>query len=112
MVSCARPSCNELGTKDCAACLKESYCSGVCQMEDWKAHKILCKLIKSMPLSPYLSYYNLNLVLQKVLCLSKVQKLKLGTKKCVILFEHTLAFHEHQFGKREFPYSSYRRDNG
>lgn len=107
---CARSGCIEIGTKDCAACLKESYCSGECQLEDWKAHRILCKFIKSMPLSPYLSYVNLSLVFQKIRCLSEVQKAKLGKKKYIALLEHTLVFHEHQFGKKE--YSMYRRDNG
>lgn len=92
---CARIGCYEIGNKDCAACLKEAYCSEVCQIEDWKNHEILCTLIKALPLSLYLSYVNLGLAMTKVLSLSEVQKHKLGKTKYIVLLERTLVFHEH-----------------
>jgi hypothetical protein len=49
VVGCARSGCDQEGTNSCFACRKEYYCIADCQKQDWKAHKILYKLIKLMP---------------------------------------------------------------
>lgn len=96
---CARPDCDNMGTKDCSACLNESYCSKVCQEEDWKDHKIMCHLIKLMIDVP-LPFIDVYLVVQKVLKKAEAQKAKLGRKRCVKLLEHAATFAEQQYGKR------------
>lgn len=31
----------------CSSCKKVYYCSSECQLEDWKAHKVICKQLKA-----------------------------------------------------------------
>lgn len=44
--ACAYPSCNKIGTKKCAGCFVELYCSIECQKADWKMHKLICSYEK------------------------------------------------------------------
>lgn len=54
-----RLECNEIGINACSTCFKELYCTSECQKADWKAHKIMCNLIKLMPntLVPFRDIY-------------------------------------------------------
>ncbi|XP_023331750.1 egl nine homolog 1, partial [Eurytemora carolleeae] len=40
------PVCKTIGNhSSCSGCLMVFYCSKECQKKDWKAHKILCKIL-------------------------------------------------------------------
>lgn len=41
--SCANPGCVATGTKTCVRCRQSTYCSKLCQKEDWPRHKGSCK---------------------------------------------------------------------
>lgn len=41
--SCSNPGCTAQGTKRCARCKEASYCSTLCQKENWPTHKHSCK---------------------------------------------------------------------
>lgn len=41
--SCANPGCTANGTKTCVRCRQCSYCSKLCQKENWPQHKLSCK---------------------------------------------------------------------
>ena len=41
--SCANPACTGTGTKTCVRCRQSTYCSQLCQKQDWPRHKGLCK---------------------------------------------------------------------
>ena len=45
-VDCFNPGCAAQGTKRCAGCLLASYCSPLCQKENWPVHKKTCSSIK------------------------------------------------------------------
>jgi hypothetical protein len=99
VTECARSGCKEMGTKGCSACLKEFYCYEECQKADWKAHKILCNLIRSMP-DTIVPSRDVCLIVSKVTNQTFALIAKLGRKKSAKLVEHTAAFAERQFGKR------------
>lgn len=40
--SCVNPGCTAVGTKTCARCRQSSYCSKLCQKENWAQHKKSC----------------------------------------------------------------------
>jgi hypothetical protein len=107
----ARSGCDQIGTKGCSASLKELYCCGECQKEDWRAHKIMCKLIKQMP-DKQQPFKDVSSVTYKVLNLTEEQKSKLGTKKYANLLERAATFAEYQFGQRIAGQRAYERGNG
>ncbi|XP_055085803.1 tudor domain-containing protein 1 [Periophthalmus magnuspinnatus] len=41
--------CAQQGNFHCKRCKKTAYCSVVCQTEDWKAHRHMCKAIEAEP---------------------------------------------------------------
>jgi hypothetical protein len=49
IIECARPGCNQVGTKSCSASSKESYCSLECEKAICNTHKVAYRLIKLMP---------------------------------------------------------------
>lgn len=111
MLDCARPDCHEVGTKSCSACLKEFYCSGKCQQIDWKAHKIMCHLIKLMP-ETLVPLRDARLVVKKVVDQTEAQIAILGNKRHAILLEHAAIFAGHQFDQRIMGSVYLSRENG
>lgn len=108
---CARPDCNEIGKRACSACRTEYYCSAECQKGDWKAHKIMCHLIKMMPSNMLLPFLDICSVLDEVLNQTAAQIVQLGRKKHVRLLEYLLAFAKHQFGEQVADTLVYDRGN-
>lgn len=43
--------CGKEGNKRCSKCKKVFYCSIKCQKDDWKDHKVICKMICKEPVS-------------------------------------------------------------
>lgn len=43
MDKCCNPSCELIAKSKCSACSLVAYCGQVCQKEDWKSHKKVCK---------------------------------------------------------------------
>lgn len=39
-------SCQEIGNLMCGRCMSFHYCSGACQRENWKIHKLICNDLK------------------------------------------------------------------
>lgn len=52
---CARPGCSEIANFKCSACNAESYCSAICQKNDWKIHhkKVCAQMKNSDQLLPF-----------------------------------------------------------
>jgi tetratricopeptide (TPR) repeat protein len=96
MANCARVYCVNEGTKFCAVCLKESYCSSECQKLDWKIHKILCPCMKKGD-KQRLPYSELN---DKMGKLTRQAKLNKGTENEIRILLCRLSFVEHQFGNQ------------
>ena len=48
MVRCALPGSSTPAKSSRSACLREQYCSGICQKADWKAHKAICPTLKKL----------------------------------------------------------------
>jgi hypothetical protein len=44
---CGLPSCSAASTSDCSSCKTRGYCSKEHQHDDWKAHKVECKRIRT-----------------------------------------------------------------
>jgi hypothetical protein len=109
---CARPDCNEIGKQACSACRTEFYWSVERQKGDWKAHKIMCHLIKLMPSNVLLPFLDIRSVLDEVLNQTAAQIVKLGRKKHVRLLENLLGFAQHQFGEQVADTLVYDRGNG
>jgi hypothetical protein len=89
----ARSGCDQIGTKGCSACLKEVYCSGECQKDDWKAHKMMCKLIQQMS-DAQQPLKDVCLAVNKVMSQSEKQIAKLGRGNisyCVSILRHLLS---------------------
>jgi hypothetical protein len=110
MSVCARNDCDKIGKNACSACLKEFYCSGQCQKQDWKAHMIMCTLVKLMP-DVMVSFRNVSCVVVKVMSLTEAQIYKLGHKKHIKVLERAAAFAQKQFGKRIPRKAVYERNN-
>lgn len=89
MTQCAGPFCIKLARSQCSVCLREWYCSGECQEADWKKHKKICKILKSLSnqLQPYL---------QVVQIIGEV----LQAPENVVVLNHLLRYAELQFGER------------
>jgi tetratricopeptide (TPR) repeat protein len=111
VTECARPGCDQLGTKGCSACSKESYCSAECQKTDWKYHKPFCHLIKHMPvvLMPFRDVYS---TVVKVLNQKEPLIAKIGMHRYIRLMQHAATFTKNQFGEHIERTSHYFRENG
>jgi hypothetical protein len=111
LVECARPGCDQLGTKGCSACSKEFYCSADCQKTNWKSHKPFCLLIKCMPVAllPLKDVYS---TVDEVLKQTEAQVAKIGKDRYIRLLQHAATFTKSQFGKRVKESASYSRDDG
>lgn len=106
MPKCARPGCPNSGTSNCSACLREYYCSHDCQKGDWKAHKLICKIIKKLSLQQQ-PFQDVVPAIKGTLAV-RPQKLHLGLR----VLEHLLKYALHQFGDI-VPGNDYRaRENG
>jgi hypothetical protein len=101
--ACARAGCLKTGTKRCSICLREAYCSSDCQKEDWKSHKLICKIVKTLSceLKPF----------SEVGPLVEVTKENAKVQKSARILGHLISYIEFQFGNR-IPRKSYRERNG
>jgi hypothetical protein len=96
-----------MGVNRCSVCLREPYCSGNCQKGDWKAHKLICKILKKLSLQhePYQTAIDLSDD-------TKTEIYPLKNELKIRVLEHLISYTEHQFGDR-VPGSEYReRGNG
>jgi hypothetical protein len=90
MSKCARPDCLLPAKSSCSNCLREYYCSSICQKLDWKVHKSMCLILKK--LSNKLQPFD-----EVVEILSTTLKPKKGEE--IRFHQHILLYAEYQFGK-------------
>lgn len=86
---CARPGCLQIGILRCSTCLREPYCSSVCQKIDWREHKLICKFLKKLsdqlqPMDQFLQVF----------------KLQPENPENPRIFEHMIAYVTFQLGDR------------
>lgn len=107
MKKCARSACLSMGVHRCSVCLREPYCSGSCQKGDWKAHKLICQILKKLSLQhePYP-------IVIELINDTKIDNYFLKNELKIRVLEHLISYTEHQFGDR-VPGREYReRGNG
>lgn len=102
MSKCARPGCLEEGINRCSKCLREPYCGGQCQKEDWRMHKLICKSLKKF--SYQLQLYSEVTGVIKDTCEEVFDK-QLDAR----IKRHLISYVEHQFGDR-IPGRAYREN--
>ena len=102
MSKCARPGCLKIGANRCSACLREPYCCGDCQKNDWKSHKLICKTLKKLSheLQPYHDVIQVIIEIRE----EKTEKKELKIR----VLGHLISYAEHQFGDR-VPGRGYRK---
>jgi hypothetical protein len=98
MSTCARPGCVTLAKSSCSGCGREQYCGNNCQKLDWKIHKPICPILKTL-------LHRLQPFHEVVRIIKEIGSAK-GTN--VRILEHLLSYAEHQFGK-EIPGLGYRK---
>jgi hypothetical protein len=107
MSTCARHGCLKVGVNRCSICLREPYCSGECQKNDWKLHKSICKILKKLShqLQPY----------HEVLRVIEEMRVGIPGKKKpqkLRVLGHLLSYADYQFGGRIVGKSYRERGNG
>jgi hypothetical protein len=104
--TCAKPGCFNAGTNKCSVCLREPYCCGECQKEDWKSHKLICKALKklSYELQPYQE-------VARVIFETR-QERNMKMQLHIRLLVHLICYAEHQFGDRVVGKSYRKRGEG
>jgi hypothetical protein len=91
---CAEPGCSKAGINKYSVCLREPYCCGECQKEDWKSHKLICKVLKklSYELQPYPEVARVILETRQ----ERNKEMQLHIRVLV----HLICYAEDQFGDR------------
>jgi hypothetical protein len=99
---CARPGCFNKGVNRCTSCLREPYCSGDCQKDDWKSHKLICKILKTLS-NKKKPFHEVGSIIQRTW---QNEHIKISTR----LLGHLLSYAEFQFGNHQFGISYRERD--
>jgi hypothetical protein len=90
MSHCARPECQTAAKSSCSRCGREQYCGSDCQRLDWKAHKLICPILKKLPNK--LQSYD-----EAVQTIDEILRSNKGNNTRVL--EHLLSYADYQFGQ-------------
>lgn len=71
--------CNEIAVKKCGGCLTAYYCCGGHQLEDWKQHRVECRLLQLEKYQQLSKKYHTNHERLTILCQSKIGEMKQTT---------------------------------
>jgi hypothetical protein len=95
MSTCARPGCVTLAKSSCSGCGREQYCGNDCQKLDWKIHKPICPILKT--LSHRLQPFHEVVRIIKEIGSNEIQVFTKGND--IRVLKHLLAYAEYQFGE-------------
>jgi hypothetical protein len=90
MSHCALPECQTAAKSSCSRCGREQYCGSDCQRLDWKAHKLICPILKKLPNK--LQSYD-----EAVQTIDEILRSNKGNNTRVL--EHLLSYADYQFGQ-------------
>jgi hypothetical protein len=90
MSHCARPECQTAAKSSCSRCGREQYCGSDCQRLDWKAHKIICPILKKLP-NRQQSYNEVVQIIDEILASNQGNNAR--------ILEHLLSYADYQFGQ-------------
>jgi tetratricopeptide (TPR) repeat protein len=90
MSQCARPDCQTIAKSSCSSCGREQYCGSDCQKLDWKAHKLICPILKKLP-NKLQSYKEAVQIINEILTSNKGNNAR--------ILEHLLSYADYQFGE-------------
>lgn len=82
--------CQTLASSSCSGCGREEYCGSICQKADWKVHKPMCPVLKTLS-KELLPYRKLDKMVEDI------GESKFGST-CRVL-EHVLAWSYYQSGQ-------------
>lgn len=94
---CKMAGCNQIGTKLCASCMVNRYCSLKCQKDDWKSHKIVCS--KKMP-TAFLAVAEVAKIVKRSFDQAIGLKSLLKGDEAIAILETAVNFANDQFGER------------